>query len=209
MEASPFVTLAPELRNRIYDLALSEYEAIIIDKDYRKDGIYVVYPKQSMSLFLRGLALTYTCKQLREECTRLFYACNKFVVDDGLSILDKFVAMIGEQNAKALGSVELRYLGTVDFEWDNGGPDDCIKCANKLAALRRRTKQQGWSEVRATVKIFGRGSFRILGFDVVDLGEPWDELEASLRHGVQGLNEGDTRTIREAMREWREMLKTI
>ncbi|KAK4550143.1 hypothetical protein LTR36_003110 [Oleoguttula mirabilis] len=108
MENSTFGKLAPELRNRIYELVLAlEDEFVLKVSDI--DDCLRRHPKAVQSA---PLALTATCKSVRAEATPLFYATNTFVIcarplqgEDGVALLEEFRQRIGQANAVVLHSV--------------------------------------------------------------------------------------------------------
>ncbi|KAK5122088.1 hypothetical protein LTR85_004334 [Meristemomyces frigidus] len=69
MEASPLKKLPAELRNRIYEMALQHEDAIII----RTDGAF-----DELSASGLPLALTATCREIRNDTLKMFYANNAF-----------------------------------------------------------------------------------------------------------------------------------
>ena len=79
MDNSPLCSLPPELRNYIYELALTQPSPIQV--------ITISYPTES-PLHLKAdiphaRALSQTCKQLRQETHQLLYAYNAFVITLG------------------------------------------------------------------------------------------------------------------------------
>lgn len=103
MDDSPLGRLAPELRNRIYDFALTSDEPYIIDADRIPLRQYTA-PKQ-----LNPLGLTSTCKAVYAESIQLFYASNAFVFRQRAchvpDFLTDFCNTIGKTNTAALKSV--------------------------------------------------------------------------------------------------------
>lgn len=78
MDSSPFVRLPPEMRNRIYELALSHHEPIEVhavcpNNRFNRPSVWPI--TQS-----RLRALTQTCKAIRAESSKLFFASNDFVL---------------------------------------------------------------------------------------------------------------------------------
>lgn len=71
MDASPLNKLPAELRNNIYELALHNPGGIDIDVMFANK---IITAQASQQL----LALTETCKQIRQESLPLFYATNTF-----------------------------------------------------------------------------------------------------------------------------------
>jgi len=86
MDSSPFSKLAPELRNQIYALVLYEPEGIRLIQnlgvdpetyELNDDGRITARHKLCTR---RLLALTTTCKEIRAECLKMFYATNTFII---------------------------------------------------------------------------------------------------------------------------------
>lgn len=80
MDTSPFAKLPPELRDYIYEFALTHDEELTIDIiDYWKKDNYrqrinpVIGPRHALSL-------TKTCKQIRAETGLMLYKLNTFTV---------------------------------------------------------------------------------------------------------------------------------
>lgn len=73
METSPIATLSAELRNQIYHLVLTHAEPIIISSSLNGDKIWSQVARQH-----ELLALTRTCRTIREESIKIFYAVNTF-----------------------------------------------------------------------------------------------------------------------------------
>jgi len=111
MEASPLARLPPELRNRIYEFALSQPSPLATtwQPEVKK---FTAFPP------LAGrpspLALTTTCRQVRIECLQLFYAVNDIVIGfekhtcetkHVCSSLETMAELIGPANTAALHSL--------------------------------------------------------------------------------------------------------
>ncbi|KAK1824779.1 hypothetical protein LTR12_000836 [Friedmanniomyces endolithicus] len=109
MDPSPLLELAAELRNRIYELTFTNPP---IELTWTTD--YPSVPRAEPHTNRRlGLALTATCKQIKQECGRgMFYANNDFVIscrlgnsgysmdDTGYAdVIRRFIATIGFGNA--------------------------------------------------------------------------------------------------------------
>ncbi|KAK0282264.1 hypothetical protein LTR35_000671 [Friedmanniomyces endolithicus] len=117
MEPSPLVELAPELRNRIYELAFTNPPIELTWTTYY-DSVPRPVPHTNRRL---GLALTATCKQIKEECGRgMFFANNDFIIfcrpgNSGYSrddtryadVIRSFIATIGFGNALAARTLSL------------------------------------------------------------------------------------------------------
>lgn len=102
MDSSPFKKLAPEMRNKIYALALtpdSEDQKMDI-RNYKADT-----------------ALLRVCGQIRSEASGIYFSSNKFYyhmcAGDGmtnkLNILPNWVKVIGKKNAALISSLEIEY----------------------------------------------------------------------------------------------------
>ena len=81
MDNSPFSRLSPELRNQIYHLVLQQPHPIQVrkrsqeDRDMRR---YLDRLDTSQQNRPQPLALTMTCRAIRDESTQLFFAANVF-----------------------------------------------------------------------------------------------------------------------------------
>ena len=127
MDASPFDKLSAEIRNMIYEHALRVPIPIVLEAD----GLCTKITSRSVRASVN--ALTQTCRAIRLETTKMFYALNDFtiscndtfrirkeikpdllptgVVSDVLCTFDEealFCRIIGPQNTAALRSIELR-----------------------------------------------------------------------------------------------------
>ncbi|KAK4546437.1 hypothetical protein LTR36_002114 [Oleoguttula mirabilis] len=70
MEASPLKKLPAELRNRIYELALYQRDAITLVADDKTNTLHATAKT--------SIALTFTCHEVRRDTLSMFYAINKF-----------------------------------------------------------------------------------------------------------------------------------
>ena len=127
MDASPLAKLSAEVRNMIYERALSVPFPFVLEADESCKKFHGGSERTNFN------ALTKTCRQIRFETTQMFYALNDFaifcndtfrirkeivsyklpigVVRDVLCTFDEealFCGMIGPQNTAALRSFELR-----------------------------------------------------------------------------------------------------
>lgn len=83
-KSSPFLTLPPELRNRIYGLTMPQNE--IIHRNIRRS---------SSNAFLPGPALAYTCKEIYAEYPlKLYYAQNTLYLINELPASSKSLARL-------------------------------------------------------------------------------------------------------------------
>lgn len=120
MDSSPLSKLPPELRKRIYKQVLKCDGALQIFRRSSLEGIHATLMCE-LSTFSEGptpgerLALTKTCRELREVCAPIFYKINRFrfqpptsgrppshAVHYALSALDTFCRQIGPRNVAAL-----------------------------------------------------------------------------------------------------------
>ena len=119
MKHSPLGRLPPELRNHIYHLALYEPKPIVV----RPYGYEIVECNKSRTQpppCPSPVALTITCKAIRQESVQVFYAINTFMVADAegspehavMSARD-FIAQIRQRNSLAVRSmiVDIGELG--------------------------------------------------------------------------------------------------
>lgn len=74
MDDSPLSTLAPELRNYIYELVLTRERPFRIFSNGRSAQLDLCDAKT------HPLALTATCKRIHAECTSMFFAANTFTI---------------------------------------------------------------------------------------------------------------------------------
>ena len=103
MENSPLSKLPPELRNRIYELALDFSCNIVIRTLQQHSKIEV---KGSLGYYhpIPSLGLLTSCKVIDQECGQLFYASNHLVFA-GFDALREFKRCVGTENVAALRSV--------------------------------------------------------------------------------------------------------
>ncbi|KAK5741402.1 hypothetical protein LTS12_024601 [Elasticomyces elasticus] len=139
MEHSPLGRLSPEIRNRIYELALAHDEPIPIVYTQSTAILRFLQPRNH----ILPLALTTTCSAIRMECTQLFFNINHFSVKvqpdgtDRVSLIARFLRAIGSTNAKALKQVTVqRKIRTIESRV--GGLQEC---ANLYHELKHDAKQ--------------------------------------------------------------------
>lgn len=128
MDSSPLSKLPPELRNCIFEQVLRCNGALEISRRSWRNGVYAAFGCQfpawlQTPLPDEHLALTKTCRELREVCTPMFYNLNEFLfrsppgrmvpkfrpapppvegIQYALSDLDKFCHTIGPRIVAAL-----------------------------------------------------------------------------------------------------------
>ncbi|KAK1825160.1 hypothetical protein LTR12_000449 [Friedmanniomyces endolithicus] len=131
MESSPLLKLPPELRNYIYELTFTNPP---IELTWTTHDGSVPRPEPHSNRRL-GLALTATCKQVKQECGRMLYADNDFVIscrlgksgyskyDTGYAdIVRRFIATVGFGNALAVRTLTLT-LTQARMDMRQFGPD--------------------------------------------------------------------------------------
>lgn len=109
MNTSPFSKLPPELRNRIYELALRHPQPFVIFRR-QADSIRGAVGSEDGQGEGKSLSLLSTCKAVNMECAQLFYAVNDFTFMDrgafgARDVRRRFRRTIGDDNAAALRSV--------------------------------------------------------------------------------------------------------
>ncbi|WPH04692.1 Hypothetical protein R9X50_00758500 [Acrodontium crateriforme] len=120
MEASPFMKLSAELRNIIYELVLIRHDPIRILPP--SSAVRFQPPlKDTGRANNHVLALTQTCRRIRHESWKLFYASNTFVCPAGVRLATVpsligpftcFYACISSQAAAVLRSITID-LGSI------------------------------------------------------------------------------------------------
>ena len=145
METSYFSRLAPELRNRIYEYALTRDRAFEITIYSDQEGLTQV--KDTSARHPLGLAMT--CRAMREECTELFYSLNTFTVKASnprrlTKIFDNFRAIIGPRNASSILSVVLKPapLEIDSFETIYATLHDTVFFLENVASLKSGSMQR-------------------------------------------------------------------
>ncbi|KAK5743991.1 hypothetical protein LTR17_002329 [Elasticomyces elasticus] len=122
MATSPLLSISAELRNRIYELVLSQEEPIIVRGEY--EDLDSQYPNVSVLSFDRTAAhltaLTMTCKTIYGETRSLPYFLNTFVFENNdiafnpgwretKSTARLFLQQIGPENRAALRSIRFDF----------------------------------------------------------------------------------------------------
>lgn len=104
MDASPLGALAAELRNMIWELAITHDGHVLVAP--QSCGNSTEYKAPSLRN-KHVTAMISVCKQMRSECSALFYSLNTFEVRTGchdwrdtLAITAKFYKSIGGQNGQ-------------------------------------------------------------------------------------------------------------
>lgn len=169
MDSSPFSKLSAELRNEIYELALSFENTIFITNtsDYRL--------KSSTK---HPTALLQTCRQIRAEATKMFYANNAFRVCDsrptepygtsnGFTVVQQFFHTIGLHNSNTIKRMR------VDIRFDQ----------RDLSRIKTPTLKQINSQIadlRHTARFRNLESFKCVLEINIMLVNKWREISVEL-----------------------------
>jgi hypothetical protein len=122
MDNSPLKGLPAEIRNNIYELALTQEGPVMLRKEDSSWSWRRIKDTKT-----QPLALTRTCKAIRSECTQLFYSINTFIMRVGSNIsqygfrlmVHRFRAGIGAANFSALRDVKVDF-GEFSYQGRNG-----------------------------------------------------------------------------------------
>lgn len=122
MDSSPLNRLPAELRNEIYELALTEPYGIVLDVNNHPAAAKYVYPKTiDTKTILRcprpAISLLSTCKQIRDEARSIYFSVNKLVLFfcyrtatdrayEWITHLTKWMEAVGPAQAAQLRRVE-------------------------------------------------------------------------------------------------------
>ncbi|KAI6847083.1 hypothetical protein KC332_g2657 [Hortaea werneckii] len=123
-QTSPLLTLPPELRNKIYSLALTSSSA---------------KPRPTPTGRLQRPALLKTNVQLRAETTQMWFAQTSFQLSlnpSNLSNLQHFLANLGPANLAVLGGLELQYTHCVGGGQAVGGRGEYPHPRTRQAGIR-------------------------------------------------------------------------
>ena len=156
MDQSPLSTLPPEIRNDIYVMALSQDSPITLVHLRRKGWKRLEEPSTKPNI----LALTKTCKNVRRECTQIFYAVNTFAlrvanVDEIEQLLRLFRLHIGTTNDSALRSVVIELARFVCKD-----PSNCPDVEPTLSATLGILKAESATHGNCTFRV--KFSFEIV-----------------------------------------------
>ncbi|WPB01636.1 uncharacterized protein RHO25_006266 [Cercospora beticola] len=159
MDASPLGALAAELRNMIWELAVTHDDHILVAP--RSCGNNTEH-KASSTRNEHVTAMLAVCKQMRSECSALFYSLNTFEVRTGChnwrdtsSITAKFYKSIGHQNRQNVRSMyfsitlsdcptrepseeESRNAVSKEMRWFREVRDDLASIVSKIAGIKRK-----------------------------------------------------------------------
>ena len=211
MNESPFSKLAPELRNSVYELVMSDDSPVCIT--ITEDGKRVA--RDVDSSIAHGVALTATCKQMRDECTQLFYACNEFHFTS-VEALDTFCEIIGPLNVKVMQSKPV-YPFRITYFFGGSGPLEDRRLREALAYMRLTMQQYPLTSAKAWATFRGGDQNVIYDMerllDVLDLELPWDKEDADLTEAYKDEPKAAwkelIRKVQEALQGYREMLVEV
>ena len=150
MASSPLLDLPAELRVDIYKLVLYQEKAI-----FATPGL-ICRTKISPPKQRHALALTKTCREMRNECWNLFYELNTFFLTMGNVCLggalreghlDDFYTIMGHENAAAMDTLILH--GTVEIE----GQMDPRKRLSEFLKFVAKASSYGGSHCRFRAKV--------------------------------------------------------
>ncbi|KAK0514122.1 hypothetical protein JMJ35_003844 [Cladonia borealis] len=97
----PLLVLPPEIRNRIWTLAVVDVEEVIIRCNRSREP-------SDKHLSPTTMSLASTCRRIYREVTPFYYSENLFHFHHGtIGILREFAAAIGPANAKSITAVEI------------------------------------------------------------------------------------------------------
>jgi hypothetical protein len=109
MENSPLSKLSAELRNNIAEMALYQEGAITV-ADQVGCEICQEGPKEKQ-FFRHGVALAYTCKEMRDSYTKMFFSINTFAFEAKCCHcffnVRRFKRAVGRDNFKVVRSYEM------------------------------------------------------------------------------------------------------
>ncbi|KAK4499639.1 hypothetical protein PRZ48_010157 [Zasmidium cellare] len=140
MDNSPLAKLSPELRNRVYEYALIfDDTQLHVTADHYNAKMHTT----NECAQLRPLALTTTCRQIRQETSQMFYHYNTFNIHfekhtedqdrDETCLLQRFSANMGGVNATNLRRIAVT-IGRESFMAEVPGRVDDIR--HQLLVLR-------------------------------------------------------------------------
>ncbi len=103
MANSPLWRLPAEIRLEIYELVLTQPEAITICDGGSKSEL----GRATQAILSRAQAIANTCRQIREECGNMLFACNDFTIQCDIYgakalLMEHFLPRISVANNTAL-----------------------------------------------------------------------------------------------------------
>ncbi|KAI6866767.1 hypothetical protein KC343_g6097 [Hortaea werneckii] len=215
MENSPIATLSAELRNQIYHLVLTHPEPIIIISSFSLEG-YEIWSQVARQRKL--LALTRTCRAIREEAIKIFYAVNTFTYvpsSQGLrtqELVQGFDKRIGREFAALIHNVVVKpvdiIMTTLAFQDLGISGDDgvFILTAEELIDLASTDNSRTY-QLQCTFHCYiqpregspGQVWQDSVMFDVHDLVMGCKEARAGMRQKIGNTNDPGVRVCLEQM----------
>ena len=209
MDDSPLGKLPPELRNRIYTFAMSEGKTITFapqSANMKQTMLKPIAPEHQPP---QGLSLAATCRQMRQECSALFYASNDFAIIHDVETLKSFTKVIGRNNTRALRSVTVKMFANIDARLLNSrkaihGTRLVLRTFGLLA------NRYGWRCAKIQVKVDLSDDIVIVELDVANLGKSWLRFDIDMMKRQRASLTPDEKTlvskVKREVRTWRKML---
>ncbi|TKA28148.1 hypothetical protein B0A50_04119 [Salinomyces thailandicus] len=163
MDNSPLNRLPPEIRNRIYGLALAERGPVVSEYGRRIESRSVVVEPAPPK---HRLALTKTCKEVRRDSIKMYFAVNTFYIiikDDEL--LGRSYIAVTRLLAPLPSTSDPEAIGEITLEWDRPFGDYCPQLAwattyfndcifSKYPSLRLKVENDFWDVCSGSMDLF-------------------------------------------------------
>ena len=215
MDRSPLAKLAPELRNRIYEIVLKSEKPLKISLPVRG---HKRSTRNSSRKLPTLLSLVATCREVRDEALQMLYASNEFEIQTDhhahlhqATTFEKFVEQIGTTNAKALRSVRLSQFEMATMS----GRRRFEETLKSLMRVRAVAKLVPRCDVKVQCRLGEISSGRysnptgLVQLDLQDLGLPWEELGKAVLDGRAGRLYGTRLTGKAWVKEIRKKLAEV
>lgn len=208
MERSPFGRLPSELRLAIYELTLTVSNE---DNPATFKPSYSHYSRKVLNILsindtnTHPLALTQTCRAIRQEAVGLFFKHKIFrIVDDYASFPTEtffdFLDFIGDDAISALRVLEVQFRSGNCICMNH---PSCLDVVNSMVDLRKWSVKHPHVALWARLHWFGQEAFAMI--DVQDLGEPLiKDAEGYFEHTF-----GDVAELRFRLTSWTEALRSL
>lgn len=144
-----------------------------------KDKLLIV--QQGVSIFregrfegkvAQGLALASVCRQILQESLALFYAVNTFVFK-GFDTLMTFVNIVGERNARAIGSFEIDRFAVTRIPLDRAYQGNKAT-RTRIQTLQHFAEKYGWVSIKITGDCHQDGLHAGGSFKIINAGNEWE-----------------------------------
>ncbi|KXS98586.1 hypothetical protein AC578_4314 [Pseudocercospora eumusae] len=168
MDTSPFNKLSAELRNEIYELALSFEEPILITKTSHS---------RLESSVKQPTALLQTCRQIRAETTKMFYANNVFRFADSTPV--------DHTKVSDAWVVFSRFFGSIGLDSSNTIKHVCVEIRYEIGRPRIICGE-AWDHIKSQIHDFRRIA-RVGNFESF-------ELILGIEYDGDGIREGKRKT---------------